>query len=644
VNNSFVIVYLYILLIEQLININNYGSINIISVVGHNMCGIYGCIGTNASGQVLEGLRKLEYRGYDSAGLAALFPQKLGHIKTEKTVGYVSELVSKVNGRFNGSHISIGHTRWATHGKVNDTNAHPHSSKDGKITVVHNGIIENSSVLSENLIKDGYIFNSETDTEVIVHLLDSELESQNGKKNHLLAFTRVISQLEGSWAIAVIMTDLEGILISKNGAPMVIGRGLNTLSISSDVQPFYGACSEVSYMQDGDNFLLTKKGIESLNGNEIPNFITLSGVYDVQDPGSFSHMMLKEIYDQPISLSNALSGRISPDGAKAELKGFNLSPNQMKKLDKINLVSCGTAYYASLIIVEYIRKFSKIPVESFRASEFPASETCSNNTLTIGITQSGETKDTLDALQEAKKNGSHVASFCNVIGSTISRFTGNGAYLYSGSEYAVASTKVFTNMIATGLLFALTISDISDKDKSKIVHSLRKLPNLLSSQLINFNPGMEEASDIIKKSNSVIFIGRGPLSSRLVEEGALKMMEVSYIPCLAFPGGELKHGPIALVEEGTPVIAIAPSDSKLNLMESSIKQCKARGAKIILITDHDGPILEFADVVIQTMKTHTDLSPFVNIIPLQLLAYYAGVNRGINVDRPRNLAKSVTVI
>jgi glutamine---fructose-6-phosphate transaminase (isomerizing) len=608
------------------------------------MCGIYGCIGHNASGQVLEGLRKLEYRGYDSAGLSALFPQHKGPIETEKTVGYVSDLVSKANGRFNGAHISIGHTRWATHGKVTDSNAHPHVSNDGNITIVHNGIIENSLQLSEKVSELGYNINSETDTEVIVHLLDIELKSQLGIKNHLEAFCKVIDQLEGSWAIAAIITDLEGILISRNGAPLVIGRGANNISIASDVQPFYGACSEIAYMNDGDNFLLTSNGIEAHGKNDIPKFTVLEGVYDDQDPGAFPHMMLKEIHDQPTSLSNVLSGRISADGSKAKLSGFSLSPEQMKKLDKINFVSCGTAYYASLIIVEYIRKFSNVEVEAFRASEFPATESCSKNTLTIGITQSGETKDTLDALQEAKKHGSHVSSMCNVIGSTISRFTGNGAYLYAGPEYAVASTKVFTNMLANGLLLALTISDMPGYKRRELVQSLRMLPNLLSSQLMNSDGSIEKASELIKNSNNVIFIGRGHLSSKLVEEGALKMMEVSYIPCLAYPGGELKHGPIALIEEGTPVIAIAPSDSKLNLMESSIRECKARGAKVILITDHEGPITKFSDVVIQTMKTHPELSPFVNILPLQLLAYYAGINNGINVDRPRNLAKSVTVV
>jgi len=606
------------------------------------MCGIYGSIGSGSAEKVLEGLRKLEYRGYDSAGLSSLFPKQKGPIKTEKTVGFVSDLVSKANGRFKGSHISIGHTRWATHGEVNQTNAHPFSNKDGDISMVHNGIIENSIDLSNKIIKLGYQLNSETDSEVIVHLLDYELKKQS-KRDYFKAFEDVISQLKGSWAIAVIITGMEGILISRKGAPMVIGKNTRNIFISSDIQPLYGACSEVAFVNDGDTMLLLKHRIIS-NSDIMPEFNVLEGVYDDQDPGHFNHMMVKEIHDQPISLSNALGGRISADGSRAGLNGFLLNPKEIKKLSKINLVSCGTAYYASLIIAEYIRKFSKIPVEAFIASEFPAELTCSSDTLTIGISQSGETKDTLDALFDAKKFDSHISSICNVIGSTIARFTKNGAYLYAGSEFAVASTKVYTNMLATGLLFALSISDINTSKRRKLINDLRKLPNLISKQLINDDGSISKATQLIKKSKTVIFLGKGPLMSKLAQEGALKMMEITYIPCLAYPSGELKHGPIALIEKGTPVIAIAPADDNLSYIEANIRECKSRGAKIIVITDHDGPITKVADVVISTPSISDELLPFVNIIPLQLLAYDVGVSLGINVDRPRNLAKSVTVI
>ena len=501
------------------------------------MCGIYGCISHDASARVLEGLRKLEYRGYDSAGLAAIFSENEDPIETERTTGYVSDLVLKANGRFDGARISIGHTRWATHGGVTDYNAHPHSSEDGKLTIVHNGIIENSVELASKVSKLGYSLTSETDTEVIVHLLDHELKTQGEGKDHLDAFCSVISQLSGSWAIAAMASGLEGILISRKGAPLVIGRSRDSISVSSDVQPFYGACSEVAYMEDGDNLLLTKEGIVPPTDQETPIFEPLQGVYDEEDPGNFPHMMLKEIHDQPTALSNALSGRISADGINSELSGFDLSPEQIKKLDRINLVACGTAYYASEIISSYIRQFTNLRSEAFIASEFPAKSVCSKNTLTIGVSQSGETKDTLDALFEAKKFGSHISSICNVIGSTMARLTGNGAYLHAGPEYAVASTKVFTNMVAVGLLFALTVSNISSLEKKELIKELRKLPNIISSQLLDADDSISKATDLIVNSEPPIFIGRGGLSSYVAKEGALKMMEISYIPCLSLPGG-----------------------------------------------------------------------------------------------------------
>ena len=607
------------------------------------MCGIYGCIAKDASTLVLEGLRKLEYRGYDSAGLAALFPERSGPIETERTTGYVADLVSKANGRFSGSHISIGHTRWATHGGVTDENAHPHSSDDGLITVVHNGIIENSIELAREIGEHGYKMSSETDSEVIVHLLDYELKNQSADSTHLDAFNRVISKLEGSWAIAIIVSGLEGILVSRNGAPMVIGRGLDCICVSSDALPFYGACSEIAYLSDGDNFMITRSGIISNENDTTPTFEILEGVYDDQDSGSFPNLMMKEIHDQPVSLSNVLGGRISPDGNKAGLSGFSLNPEQIKDLERINLVACGTAYFAAQIGASIIQTYSDVNIQAFRSSEFPADRVGGKNTLTIGITQSGETKDTLDALQLAKLNGGEVSAITNVIGSTISRYTGNGAYLYAGPEYAVASTKAFSNMVAGLVLLALSISNVDKEAKQSLIKQLRLLPSTVSSQLIEDDGAVEKAVDLLMKSNKALFIGRG-LSSYLVQEGALKMMEVSYLPCLAYPGGELKHGPIALIEKGTPVIAVAPSDKTLPLMESSIRECKARGANIILITDSVGPIAKFADIVINTPFIGQETSTIINVIPLQLMACKLAMRKGLNVDRPRNLAKSVTVV
>ncbi len=607
------------------------------------MCGIFGCISQNAAVKVLDGLRKLEYRGYDSAGLAAIFTNHKGPVETERTTGYVSDLVSKANGRFDGARISIGHTRWATHGGVTDYNAHPHSSNDGKISVVHNGIIENTSELLERVNNLGYHVNSETDSELIVHLLDHELKTQSKSKTPLDAFEATVSLLKGSWAIAVIMTGMEAILVARNGAPLVIGKGHNTICVSSDIQPFYGICSQVAYINDGDVFSVTNEGVKAGEEFQPPSFSILEGTYEEQDAGVFEDLMLKEIFDQPVSLTNVLSGRVSSDGLRVELGGLELNPEEINSLERINLVACGTAFFAAKIGARIIRKHSDINVEAFRGSEFPARKVCGPNTLTIGISQSGETKDTLDALHEARIAGSKITSFCNVIGSTIPRLTGNGAYLYAGPEYAVASTKVFTNMVAIILLFSLSFSKMSSGERTSIVQDLRELPNKIALFLRESEGSLDEAVSLLESASSAIFIGRG-ISAPLVEEGALKMMEVAYLPCLAYPGGELKHGPIALIEEGTPVIAVAPSCDELALMESSIRECKARGAKVILITDNEGPINEFADVILQTQSSIEETSPIVNVIPLQLLAYKLGKIKGLNVDRPRNLAKSVTVV
>ncbi len=606
------------------------------------MCGIFGCLSDDASGKVLEGLRKLEYRGYDSSGLAAIFPQHEGPIETERTTGYVSDLVSKANGRFSGAEICIGHTRWATHGGVTDNNAHPHSSNDGAITIVHNGIIENAPGLLERVRKLGFEISSETDSEVIVHLLDHELKAQPSNKSPIDAFRSVISQLEGSWAVAAIMTGLDGILVARHGAPLILGRGHGNICVSSDVQPFYGVCSEVAYMNDGDVFLVSRNGVETNNDCIIPDFVTLDGVYEGPNPGHYENMMLKEIFDQPISISNVMGGRISPDGKSAGLGGISLKPEEIMELERINIVACGTAFYASLIGVQLLRNHTDITVEAFRASEFPSSSVCSEKSLTIGVSQSGETKDTIEALQNALRSGSKITSFCNVIGSTMSRMTGNGAYLHAGPEFAVASTKAFTNMVAIFSLLAISLSK-RVKEIEDLVSEMRKLPSKITKQLLEDDGSIEKAVEIINNSNTAVFIGRG-ISAPLSREGALKMMEVAYLPCIAYPGGELKHGPIALIEEGTPVIAIAPLDRTLNLMESSIRECKARGAKIILITDAEGSISDIADVIIPTEPTHQDLSPIINAIPLQLLAYRLGLSKGANVDRPRNLAKSVTVV
>ena len=608
----------------------------------NNVCGIFGSISAEASSDVLQGLRKLEYRGYDSAGLSAILSNPEGSLATERTTGFVSELTSKVDDRFSGSTIAIGHTRWATHGGVTNENAHPHSSNDGKISIVHNGIIENATDLLEDMRGLGYQIKSETDSEVIVHLFDYELKNQSNDKTPLDAFASTIAKLEGYWAIAAIISGYEGILAARCGSPLVIGRNKNSIFISSDVQPFFGLCSEVSYPEESSILSIKGSGVECYGAEISLSFVPLEGEYSDSDPGIFPHMMLKEIHEQPVSIANTLGGRISADGERAQLGGISLDAKQLANLERINIVSCGSAFFASQIGVEILRRFSQVPISAFQASEFPASSVCSANTLTIGVSQSGETKDTLDALKDAKEEGSHISSFCNVIGSTMSRLTSNGAYLHSGPEFAVASTKTFTSMIAVFSLLALTIPGTRDKGRMDMISELRRMPNKLTKQLMSTDDSIQEAANLISSSESAIFVGRG-ISSPLSKEGALKMMEIAYIPSLSFPGGELKHGPIALIEEGTPVIAISPSDGTTSLMESTIRECQSRGARIILISDSKGRVSNLADIHIPTLKTHPCLSPIINSIPLQLLSYEVGILRETEIDRPRNLAKSVTV-
>tara|TARA_B100000579_G_C22833650_1_gene857391 strand:+ start:152 stop:1978 length:1827 start_codon:yes stop_codon:yes gene_type:complete len=608
------------------------------------MCGIFGTIGDDAAMRTLEGLRRLEYRGYDSAGLAALFDtsDKEARVETERAVGYVSDLVSKVNGRFKNSVIAIGHTRWATHGGVTEVNAHPHSSADGLMSVVHNGIIENTSELLSEINESGYSMTSETDTELIVHLLHEALGEQRTPEAALEAFQTVIGRLEGAWAIAVIVSGMDGILVAKNGAPLVIGRCENCISISSDPLPLYGSCSEVAYLDDGDIAYVSQQKVDVISESADLTFAPHQGDYSPEDPGIFAHMMIKEIHDQPTAFQNAIAGRVSADGTNAMLSGFELDSRELRKLDRINLVACGTAFFAAKLGVRYIRRLSDVPVEAYLSSEFPVESVGGKNTLTIAVTQSGETKDTLDALTRAKVAGGHVSSICNVIDSTIARFAGNGAYLYAGPEYSVASTKAFTNMSAVLMLLALTLSETDNVERARVIRGLREMPQRMSNYL-HSEIDFESIVDLLVDSKTALFIGRGP-NSHIASEAALKMMEIAYLPCIAYPGGELKHGPIALIEEGTPVIAIAPDDSHYPKMEANIRECASRGANVILVTNRETSVEDYCARVIRTPPTDPFLSPFMSIMPLHLLAYHLAVRLGRNVDRPRNLAKSVTVV
>ena len=606
------------------------------------MCGIFGCISDEAASRVLDALKKLEYRGYDSAGLAALFPRLEDPIMIKKTVGFVSDLAKKENGKFRGSNISIGHTRWATHGRVSETNAHPHLSNGGMVAIVHNGIIENATELAQTLAKEGYDMKSETDSEVIAQLIEKKLLGNEGEMSPLLAFESMVSAITGSWAIASMVSGLDGILVAKKGSPMIIGRVEDEFAISSDLGPLYGHFSEFYPMKDDEIFFLSSRGIVPLGGSEKPNFQPLEGNYMEQDPGKYQHMMLKEIFDQPISLSNVIGGRLSSDGKNARLSGFNLGPEQIRQVKRINLVGCGSAYFAALIGKYYMIELSNLEVNAFRSSEFDAQRFSGPNTLTIGITQSGETKDTHDALENAKNTGGHISSICNVLGSSIARLTGNGAYLHAGPEYAVASTKAFTSMVVALLLLSISVGDPVNSPKKKIIQNLRSLPNTVRKQLEFEQESVYQAAKIISESDRVIIIGKG-ISSLTAMEAALKIMEVTYVPCLAYPAGELKHGPLALIQQGTPVIVIDPEvPGNHSHIKSNIEECRARGAKIIRVTNHQENIAPL-EIVVSTENNGYFMSPIIDSIPLQLISYQAALIKGLNPDRPRNLAKSVTV-
>ena len=608
------------------------------------MCGIFGTVGDDSAIRTVEGLRRLEYRGYDSSGIAALMDTHDNEkkVEIERSVGYVSDLASKMNGKFKKSKVAIGHTRWATHGGVTEANAHPHSSSDGLMSVVHNGIIENTSALLAEVLESGYEMASETDTELIIHLLHQRIGKERDSELVLQALKDVTTRLEGAWAIAVIVSGVEGIFVARDGAPLVLGRCEKCVTVSSDPLPLYGTCSEIAYMDDGDVAFVSIESIELLSDSSELLFSPHKGNYSPEDPGVFPHMMLKEIHDMPVALQNGIAGRLSADGMGAMLSGFQLTPAQMRELRRINLVACGTAYFAAELGARYIRTLTGMEVNAYLSSEFLSDSLHGPKTLTIGITQSGETKDTLDALSRARINGGHVSSICNVIDSTIARFTGNGAYLYAGPEYSVASTKAFTNMTGILLLLALSIAGPSHENHQKIARGMRELPQRMAS-FLNSDLSYEEISKSLTDSDFVLFIGRGP-SSHIAREGALKMMEVTYKPCLAYPAGELKHGALALIEEGTPVIAIAPDDSHFQKIEANIRECASRGAKVILVTNRKSPVEDYCSHVIRTPDVDPFLSPFMSIMPLHLLSYHLASMLGRNVDRPRNLAKSVTVV
>lgn len=605
------------------------------------MCGIFGYIGPKqVSNMLVEGLRRLEYRGYDSTGIAV----KNGNISIFKKVGKVADMESILPRAIHGT-VGIAHTRWATHGGVTDENAHPHESFDSKVVIVHNGIIENSRSLRKHLVSQGIELKSETDSEALAHMIAIELNQDN---NPLEAVKRCLKSAIGTWGLCALFKEHDVIVVARNGSPIVLGQGDGETFVSSDPHALTPHTQRVVYLDDGQVAVLDSNGIEvsRLHGGQIDTNVTLlENEWGVADLGDYPHFMLKEIYEQPEALRQCVRGRMDLSTGNGRLRGLKIKPAELREVPHIRIIGCGTALHAGMIGQLIIEKMARLPAVSHVASEFTHNDPVINpQALHFAISQSGETADTLSAVKEIQLKGGQVHGVVNVVGSTIARQCGTGVYIHSGPEQAVASTKAFSNMVAALSMFAIQIARSRDLTKEKAVEyisALEEIPDLIEQYLQDQGPIME-AVEAVKDAKSVLFLGRG-VSAPVAAEGALKLMEVAYIPCLAYPAGEMKHGPIALLEEGSPVVIIAPDDHVKQKTLSAIHECRARGAKIILIHEKGDDVSQEGDISIAVPKVHNLFSPLLTVVPLQLIAYHAALELGCDVDRPRNLAKSVTV-
>lgn len=614
------------------------------------MCGITGYVGSkNAVPILLEGLLKLEYRGYDSAGIALL---KNGILRVCKKKGRVSTLAEEVRKMNFSANTGISHTRWATHGGVTDANAHPHVSSDGNFALVHNGIIENYESIKNFLSTKGYTFSSQTDSEVLVNLIAyhySQRTDENTENRFMEAVRKALLHVEGTYGIAVLCRFNDGeIVAARKGSPLLIGVGKNERLVSSDVLGFAGRASNVIYLEDNQIALVTADSCDIVTTCNKPINYTVSEIdwnLESADLGNCKHYMQKEIMEQPAVLENAIRGRISDDGSTAVLNGLNMTPADIRQIDRILFCACGTAWHACLVAEYLIEKYARIPVEVEYASEFRyRNAPLDKNTLVFVISQSGETIDTLQALRESKRKGFKTLAITNSVGSTISRESDGGLYQYAGKEVGVASTKAFTSQIAICLLIALYIGrmrDLSFYEGRLIVDAIKSLPPL-AAKVLKLAPAIEKIARKYAHFSDFLFIGR--LSEFPVAlEGALKLKEISYIHAEGYPAAEMKHGSIALVSPECPTVVLATSDEILPKVVSNAQEIKARKGPIIAITNRPEAFEGIADDIIPIPQAHDCVKAIIATIPIQLLAYYIAVQRGCDVDKPRNLAKAVTV-
>ena len=606
------------------------------------MCGIFGYIGSQQALPILvEGLRRLEYRGYDSTGVSV---HDGTTIQTHKTVGKVADLHAILPAGVQGT-LGIAHTRWATHGGVTDLNAHPHASRDGRIHLVHNGIIENFQLLRRRLTAQGIDCVSETDSEVLVHMVALEMEKGSAP---LEAVQRMLKHLRGTWGLCIMFNDHDLLVCARNGSPLIVGQGDGEMFVSSDPHPLTTHTQRVVYLEDGDVAVITREGVKlrSTRGSLVnPDITVLEEEWGEAELGDAPHYMYKEIHEQPDALRQCIAGRIDREMGTGRLGGMRLEHSTLVQTPHVRLLGCGTAHYAAEIGQMLIEKMARIPAVTHISSEFRNNDPVINpKALFLAVSQSGETADTISALKEIKLKGGQVFGVVNVVGSTIARLCERGVYIHSGPEQSVASTKAFTNMVAALAIFATQLGrtrSLSKEQGKEVMQALHQAPHLMEAYFDDVGP-ISQAVDLLADAKSVLFLGRG-LSASVAKEGALKLMELAYIPCLAYPAGEMKHGPIALLEEGSPVVVVAPNDHLKEKTLSALHECRARGAKIILIHEKGDPIGEEGDVSIPVPSIHPWLTPLMTVVPLQLMAYETAVRLGHDVDRPRNLAKSVTV-
>ncbi|HMH83130.1 MAG TPA: glutamine--fructose-6-phosphate transaminase (isomerizing) [Gemmatimonadales bacterium] len=609
------------------------------------MCGIVGYTGPRqAAPLLLEGLKRLEYRGYDSAGMALV---EDGRIEVHKAPGKISVLERELGNRLPAGRTGIAHTRWATHGAPNAVNAHPHTDCGGTLALIHNGIIENAVALRTALTKRGHVFRSETDTEVLAHLVEELLSSGSALVE---AVAGALHQVEGTYGIALVsVREPDTIVAARRGSPLLVAIGTGENFVASDASAVLAHTRSVIYLDDGDIAVVRPQDYRILDLDSVEREKTVTRVdWDLAtiERGGHLHFMLKEILEQPESVRNTLRGRLLEEDGTARLGGLNIDDEQLLQVNRIVFTACGTSWHSALIGEYMMEELARIPSEVEYASEFRyRNPIVDERTLVVGISQSGETADTLAALREAKRRGARTIGLVNVVGSTIAREVDSGIYLHAGPEIGVASTKAFTSQIAALALLTLKMGrlrTLSILQGREVVRALGRLPELVERVLAKA-PEVEQIAERMMRASNVLYLGRG-YNFPVALEGALKLKEISYIHAEGYPAAEMKHGPIALIDDLMPVVFLAPKDAVYQKVVSNVEEVKARGGRVFaVVTEGDTGVARLAEHKIEVPETLDLLTPVLTVLPLQLLAYYIAVRRGCNVDQPRNLAKSVTV-